>query len=67
MTVYAKIQNGVVVNTQLIGSGDALDPAFTWVDLTGKSCTNGVWISVGTQYDGTNFIDTHNSLQPTNS
>jgi hypothetical protein len=32
--IYAKIVNGIVVNTQVIEEGDSLDPAFTWVNIT---------------------------------
>ncbi len=52
---YAKIKNGVVVNTQMIGPGDLLDPSDVWVNISGLACIDGSPIQIGTLYDGTNF------------
>jgi hypothetical protein len=52
---YAKIQNGVVVNIQMIGQGDFLDPTFTWVDVDAVTAVDGSWVGIGYTYDGTNF------------
>jgi len=53
---YAKIQSGVVVNTQVINPAvDYMDQAFTWVDIAGLLCADGSVIQIGCTYDGTNF------------
>jgi hypothetical protein len=52
---YAKIQNGLVVNTQMIGPDDYLDPAFIWADISGLSCADGSVIQIGCAYDGASF------------
>lgn len=63
MLTYAKVQNGTVVNIQLVLPGDYLDPSFTWVSIirnfTNPSentvCSDGSPIQEGCTYDGTNF------------
>jgi hypothetical protein len=56
MDTYAKIQSGVVVNTQVINPTiDYLDPAYTWVDINGLTCTDGSPIQIGCGYNGTVF------------
>lgn len=53
--VYAKIQNGVVINTQMAESTDYFDPSYTWVIVTSVVCTDGTPVQIGCTYDGTNF------------
>lgn len=54
--IYAKIQNGVVVNTQMCLSTDYMDPAYTWVAIAALYCTDGLTaVQIGCTYDGTNF------------
>lgn len=51
--VYAKIENGLVVNTQVAQPSDYFDPNDIWIDITNidpQPCR-------GWTYDGTNFID----------
>lgn len=45
--VYAKIQNGIVVNTQIMSATDPQDPNFTWVDVTNTQCTDGSGVQIG--------------------
>jgi hypothetical protein len=52
---YAKIQNGVVVNTQVMNQGDALDPAFQWQPIDGVTCLDGSPVQIACTWDGTNF------------
>jgi hypothetical protein len=52
---YAKIQNGIVINTQIAASGDYFDPTFTWVVIDSISCTDGSPVQIGCTYDGTYF------------
>lgn len=54
--IYAQIEAGLVLNTQMIQSSDALDPSFVWVDVTGLMCSDGSPIEPGCSYDGANFI-----------
>lgn len=49
--VYAKIQDDVVINTQVINDGDLLDPSFVWIDITDMSPQP----FRGCGYDGENF------------
>jgi len=53
--VYAKIQNGVVINTQMCLSTDCFDPSYTWIVLTTQVCTDGSIVQISCTYDGTNF------------
>ena len=55
-SVYAKIENGTVVNMQMAESTDVFDTAFTWIQITTQTCTNGSPVQIGCTYDGTNFI-----------
>jgi hypothetical protein len=53
---YAVIQNGAVVNTQMINPGtDVMDPTLTWVPISGLACQDGSPIQIGCTYDGTSF------------
>lgn len=51
--IYAKIQGGSVINTELVDSSDSsnLDPTFTWVDITSITPQPGI----GWTYNGTTF------------
>jgi hypothetical protein len=49
--IYAKIDNGVVVNTQIVVEGNVFDPAFTWVDISEEEPMPGI----GWAYDGDVF------------
>jgi hypothetical protein len=53
--VYAKIQNGSVINMQVAQLTDYFDPAFTWVQITTQTCTDGSPVQIGCTYDGSNF------------
>jgi hypothetical protein len=54
--VYAKIQNGMVINMQIAASNDYFDPAFTWVVVTTQVCTDGSPLQIGcTTTDNVNF------------
>lgn len=55
MDTYAKIQNGIVVNTQIASSTDTFDSAFIWIIITNLTCIDGTGIQIGCSYDGTNF------------
>ena len=51
MSIFAQIQSGVVINTQVMSSTDFQNPAYIWVDITnvvpqpsvGWDFNNGVW------------------------
>jgi hypothetical protein len=49
--IYAVIQNGVVINTQVLMSTDVQDPQFTWIVITNLVPQPGI----GWSYDGQNF------------
>ena len=59
--LYAKIQNGTVVNVQLDMSTDAFDPSFTWVDVTSVSPQP----QIGWTYNGTTFTNPSPPAGPT--
>jgi len=63
MATYAKIQNNIVVNTQVMESTDIMDPNFIWVDVTIVKCPDGSGIQIGCTYDGTNFGPNPNQPQ----
>lgn len=49
--IYAVIQNGVIVNTQVLTNIDFQDPQFTWIIITNLIPQP----SIGWTYDGKNF------------
>jgi hypothetical protein len=51
-SVWAKIQDGTVVNTQVCEADDERDPAFTWVDIQALDPRP----SIGWAWDGSAFI-----------
>jgi hypothetical protein len=54
--IYAKIQNGNVVNMQVAQSTDYFDPTFTWVQITTQVCTDNSPVQIGcTTTDNVNF------------
>jgi hypothetical protein len=53
--VYAKILNGLVVNTQIAASTDYFDPTYTWIVITTQVCTDGSAVQIDCTYDGINF------------
>jgi hypothetical protein len=64
-SIYAKIQNSIVVNMQLLSSTDFMDPAFTWVLIINPYCEDGITATgVGCSYDGKGFIAAPGSNQP---
>jgi len=54
MAIYAKIQSGVVVNTQVCAASDPMDPAYIWVDVTSLQAP-GTAVGPEYTYDGTTF------------
>jgi hypothetical protein len=56
INVYAKIENGIVVNMQVAQSTDVFDPSFTWIVITTQTCIDGSPIQIGcTTTDNINF------------
>lgn len=60
--IYAKIDmstpgsgTGTVINMQCMSLTDFQDPSFTWVDITGLSCSDSTVIGIGCTYNGTVF------------
>ena len=53
--IYAKIQNGIVLNMQVCSTTDYFDSNFTWVLITTQVCTDGSPVQINCTYDGTNF------------
>lgn len=56
MSVWAMIQNGVVINMVIAAESDAKDPTYAWVDVAGIEPTP----VIGVSYDGAHF-----SIPPT--
>lgn len=60
-SIYAKIQNGVVINMQMMETTDTFDPTYTWIaiiitnQVPSPICTDGSQVQIGCTYDGTNF------------
>lgn len=52
--VIAKIQKNIVVNIQIVNENDALDSAYTWVDVTNLEQRP----DIGWAYDGNTFTQT---------
>lgn len=61
INTYAKIQNGIVINTVLAPSTDPQDAAFTWVDITNLTPPP----SIGWDYDGSIFTAPASGPPPT--
>lgn len=55
MATFAKIQNGVVVNTQVLQPDDIKDPDFVWIPIDGVQSDDGSWVQIGYTYDGNIF------------
>jgi hypothetical protein len=54
--IYAKIQNGIVINMQIASSSDYFDPTYVWVDVDSIQCIeDGSPVQINCTYDGTNF------------
>lgn len=51
MANFAQISSGYVVNVVIVDDATSLDPAFTWVDLTGVTPAP----QIGWSYDGASF------------
>ncbi len=47
ISVWAMIQNGVVINTVIASDTDNKYAPYTWVNLTGLTCTDGTPITIG--------------------
>jgi hypothetical protein len=59
MATYAKIQNGIVINTQIAEPTDYFDPEYQWMDVTNVKCSDGSGVQIGDKLaDVLEFVST---------